>query len=159
VLNQGIGGNNVWRGGIGQPALVRMERDVPAQPAARWLIVLEGINDLGGDKTTAEQVILGLEQIILKAKDRGLIVYGATIMPCGGNSYFTPEREAARQKINTWIRTSGGYDAVIDMDAATRDPQEPTRFLQVADSGDHLHPSDEGYRMMADAIDLKLFIK
>jgi lysophospholipase L1-like esterase len=160
VLNQGIGGNNVWRGGLGQPALVRVERDVLAQPGARWLIVLEGINDLGGGKTTAEQVILGLEQIILKAKDRGLIVYGTTILPHGGSgSYFTPESEEKRQKVNNWVRNSGAYDAVIDMDAATRDPQDLTRLLQLADSGDHLHPSDEGYRMMANAIDLKLFIK
>ncbi|MDQ3812569.1 MAG: SGNH/GDSL hydrolase family protein [Armatimonadota bacterium] len=159
VLNQGIGGNCVWRGGIGQPAIVRVGRDVLAQPGARWLIVLEGINDLGGGKTTAEQVLLGLEQIVLQAKDRGLLVYGATILPAGGSGYFNPALEEKRQKINDWIRKSGAFDAVIDLDAATRDPQDPTRLLAAADSGDYLHPSDKGYKMIAEAVDLKLFMK
>jgi lysophospholipase L1-like esterase len=161
VLNQGIGGNNVWRGGLGPPAVVRIQRDVLAQPGARWLIVLEGINDLGGGKTTAEQVILGLEQIVMQAKDRGLIVYGATILPCGESGYFKeqPELEGKRQKINNWIRTSGAFDAVIDLDAALRDPQNPTKMLAVADSGDHLHPSDRGHEMIAETVDLKLFMR
>lgn len=157
VLNQGIGGNGLWRGGIGQTGVVRLERDVLAQPGARWLIVLEGINDLGGKKTTADELIAAYEQVIVRAHDRDLLVYGATILPCGGSGYFSPELEAARQTINAWIRTSGAFDGVIDMDAATRDPQNPARLLPAADSGDHLHPSDEGYRLIADAVDLKLF--
>ena len=80
-------------------------------------------------------------------------------MPCEGSFYFRPDLEADRRTINTWIRTSGKFDGVIDLDAATRDPQNPSRLSTAADSGDHLHPADEGYRMMADAIDLKLFAK
>lgn len=159
VLNQGIGGNAIWRGGIGQPALVRIERDVLAQPGARWLIVFEGINDLGGGKTTAEQLILGLEQIILRAKDGGLRVYGTTILPAGGSGYFNTEMEEKRQKVNNWIKNRGAFDAVIDLDTALRDPQNPTNLLAVADSGDHLHPSDRGHEMIAQAIEWKLFIE
>jgi lysophospholipase L1-like esterase len=159
VLNHGIGGNAVLRGGLGPTALARLDRDVLAQPGVRWLIVLEGINDLGGKKTTAEELIVSFEQIILRAHDRGILVYGATIMPCGESFYFSPELETARQTINTWIRTSGAFDAVIDMDVATRDPQNPTHLLAAADSGDHLHLNDQGYRIMADAVDLKLFLK
>ncbi len=157
VLNEGIGGNALWRGGIGQIALARLERDVLVQPGVRWLIVLEGINDLGGGKTSAAEIIASFEQIILRAHDRGLPVYGATIMPCGGSFYFKPELEEKRQAINQWIRTSHAFDAFIDLDAALRDPAEPNRLLKAADSGDHLHPSDEGHRMIADAIDLRLF--
>ena len=159
VLNEGIGGNCVWRGGIGQPAVARFERDVLAQPNARWLIVLEGINDLGGGRTSAAQLIAGLEQIVLRAKDRGLIVSGATILPCGGSGYFNPELEARRGTVNTWIRTSGAFDAVIDLDAVLRDPGDPARLLKAADSGDHLHLNDEGYRMVGASVDLALFTR
>lgn len=157
VLNQGIGGNCLWAGGIGQTALGRLERDVLAQPAARWVILLEGINDLGGGKTSAEEVITAFEQIIARSHACGLLVYGSTILPCGESFYFNPELEAKRQQINEWTRNSGAFDAVIDWDAAVRDPQQPTRLCPEADSGDHLHLSDNGYRMMAEAIDLKLF--
>jgi lysophospholipase L1-like esterase len=158
VLNEGIGGNCVWQGGLGQPAIVRMQRDVLAQANARWLIVFEGINDLGGGKTTAEQVITGLEQIVRQAKDRKMIVYGVTITPCEGfGMYYTPEMEEKREKVNDWIRKSGAYDAVIDADAAVRDPQDPKRLLKAADSGDHLHPGDKGYEMIVGGMDLKLF--
>ncbi|OAM90200.1 hypothetical protein AW736_09450 [Termitidicoccus mucosus] len=158
VLNQGIGGNGFF-GGLGQAALIRLERDVLTQPGVRWLIVLEGINDLGSGKITAEQVITAMEQTILRAHERGLRVYGGTILPCGGSSYFKSEIEERRQKVNEWIRTSGAFDAVIDFDAALRDPNDPAKLIKVADCGDHLHPSDEGYRMMAEAVDLKLFTK
>jgi lysophospholipase L1-like esterase len=157
VLNEGIGGNGLWRGGIGQTAIVRLERDVLAQPGARWLIVLEGINDLGGGKTSADELIAAYEQIIIRAHDCGLLVYGATILPCGGSFYFKPKLEEARQKINKWIRSSGAFDGVIDFDAVTRDPKDPARLLKAVDCGDHLHPSDEGFRRMADAVELKTF--
>jgi lysophospholipase L1-like esterase len=157
VLNEGIGGNAVWRGGIGQTALARLDRDVLAQPGVRWVIVLEGINDLGGGKTSADEVIASYKQIIIRCHDRGVKVYGGTIMPCGGSFYSKPGLEEKRQKINAWIRTSGAFDAVIDFDAAVRDPQDPTRMLKSASSGDHLHPNDEGHRLLAQAVDLKLF--
>lgn len=156
VLNQGIGGNGFF-GGLGQAALIRLERDVLAQPGVRWLILLEGINDLGSGKITAEQVIMAMEQVVLRARERGLRVYGGTILPCGGSFYDKPEVESRRRKVNEWIRTSGAFDAVIDFDAALRDPEEPFKLIKAADSGDHLHPSEEGYRMMAGMIDLDLF--
>jgi len=157
MLNQGIGGNGLWQGGIGQTAMQRLDRDVLAQPAVRWVLVLEGINDLGGGRTSAEELIVAYEQIIMRAHDQGLRVYGGTILPCGGSFYFKPGLEEKRQAINHWIRSSGAFDAVVDWDAALRDPQEPTRLLEAADSGDHLHPSDVGHRMIADAVDLTLF--
>jgi lysophospholipase L1-like esterase len=158
VLNQGIGGNCLWSGGIGQPVLQRLERDVLAQPAARWVIVLEGINDLGGGRTSAEEIITSLEQVVSRSQACGLLVYGSTILPCGESSYFNAGLEEKRQKINDWIKNSGTFDAVIDWDAVVRDPQNPSRLLRQADSGDHLHLSDEGYRMMVEAVDLKLFL-
>jgi lysophospholipase L1-like esterase len=159
VLNLGIGGNCVLYGGLGPNALARLDRDVLAQPGVRWIIVLEGINDLGTRSARAEDLIAAYEQIILRAHARDIRVYGATILPCGGSFYFRPDLEADRQAINTWIRTSGQFDAVIDFDAATRDPQKPSNLSAAADGGDHLHPGVAGYKIMADAIDLKLFAK
>lgn len=162
VLNQGIGGNCVLRGGLGPTALARLDRDALGQSGARWLIVLEGVNDIGtssGDSaaTVAAELIAAYEQMISQAHARDILVYGATILPFEGSFYFSREHEDARQAVNNWIRTSGRFDAVIDFDAATRDPGEPSRLSQAADSGDHLHLSDHGYQMMAEAIDLNLF--
>ncbi len=84
-------------------------------------------------------------------------MYGATILPCEGSSYFNPGLEAARQEVNAWIRESGRFDAVIDFDAATRDPKKPARLSAAVDGGDHLHPGPEGYRIMAAAVELTLF--
>jgi lysophospholipase L1-like esterase len=159
VLNQGIGGNCLWSGGIGQPVIQRLERDVLAQPSARWVIVLEGINDLGGGRTSAEEIITALEQAVSRSQACGLLVYGSTILPCGESFYFNAQLEEKRRKINDWIRNSGVFDAVIDWDAVVRDPQNPSRLRREADSGDHLHLGDEGYRMMAESVDLKLFLK
>jgi lysophospholipase L1-like esterase len=164
VLNAGIGGNTVLRGGLGPPALTRLDRDVFAQSGARWLIVLEGVNDIGAARDpgaaarVATDLIAAHQQIIARAHEHGLRVYGGTITPFGGSFYDAPEREAARQTVNRWIRTSGDWDAVIDFDAVLRDPANPTRLLPAVDTGDHLHPNEEGYRLMAGAIDLGLFI-
>jgi lysophospholipase L1-like esterase len=168
VLNEGIGGNRILHDMTGVNALARFDRDVLAQTGVRWLIILEGINDLGGrgrapargeTVPSAQDLIAAYEQLILRAHAYHIRVYGATILPYQGASYFTPEGEADREKINTWIRSSGAFDGVIDLDAATRDPQKPTQLAPSADSGDHLHPADAGYKAMADAIDLKLFAK
>jgi lysophospholipase L1-like esterase len=158
VLNQGIGGNSVWHGGMGQTALQRLERDVLAQPSARWVIVLEGINDLGGGRTSAEEIIASYEQIIARSQACGLLVYGSTILPCGKSFYFNEQLEAKRQKINSWIRNSGSFDVVIDWDTVVRDPQDASRLRPEADCGDHLHLSDEGYQMMVEAVELKWFL-
>jgi len=159
VLNEGIGGNCVLRGGLGPTALSRFDRDVLSQSGVRWLIVLEGVNDIGGsrDPSVATNLIAAYDKMIEQAHARNLRVYGATITPFGGSFYDNPGHETARETVNNWIRTSGKFDAVIDFDAAIRDPQNPTHLLPAADSSDHLHPNEAGYKIMAGAIDLKLF--
>jgi lysophospholipase L1-like esterase len=166
VLNHGIGGNRLLRDGLGPSALARLDRDVLAQTGVRWLVVLEGINDIGtrvsarekGEPyATADDLIAAYAQIVARARAHGLRVYGATILPFEGAFYFTPDGEADRQRVNGWIRTSGAFDAVIDLDAATRDPRQPARLSAEVDGGDHLHPSAAGYRIMAAAVDLALF--
>jgi lysophospholipase L1-like esterase len=159
VLNQGLGGNRLLNDGLGPNALARLDRDVLSQPGVRWLVVLEGINDLGTRSATANEVISAYEQIILRSHARGVRVYGVTLLPCDGSNYFNPDLEAARQVVNSWVRESGRFDAVIDFDSASRDPRRPSRLSEVMDGGDHLHPGPEGYKAMADAVDLKLFGK
>jgi lysophospholipase L1-like esterase len=161
VLNEGIGGNCVLRGGLGPTAVSRFDRDVLSPSGVRWLIVLEGVNDIGGshDASVATNLIVAYGQIIDQAHARRLRVYGATILPFGRSFYDSPAHEAARETVNQWIRTSDKFDAVIDFDAVMRDPQNPSHLLPAADSGDHLHPNEAGYEIMADAIDLKLFSK
>jgi len=165
VLNAGIGGNKILSGGLGPTALSRLDRDVLEPGGVRWVIVLEGVNDIGGAAqpgaaaTVAQDLIAAYGQVIARAHARSLLVYGGTITPFGGSFYDSDEREAARQTVNQWIRTSGAFDAVIDFDAAVRDPANPRRLLPAADTGDHLHPNEDGYRMMADAIDLALFTR
>jgi len=163
VLNAGIGGNAVLRGGLGPTALARLDRDVLSQAGAGWLIVSEGVNDIGAARgadasaQVARELIDAYREIIRRAKARRFRVYGATILPFGGSFYDSPEHEAARGAVNEWIRESGEFDGVIDFDAALCDPLDPTRLRPDADGGDHLHPNELGYRMMADAIDLALF--
>jgi lysophospholipase L1-like esterase len=163
VLNAGIGGNAVLRGGLGPTALERLERDVLSPPGVRWLVVSEGVNDIGTARpesaaVVATRLIAAYHEIVGRARAKRFRVCGATILPFGGSSYASPEHESARATVNAWIRSSGAFDAVIDFDAALRDPANPSRLLPLADSGDHLHPNEEGYRMMADAMDLALFI-
>jgi lysophospholipase L1-like esterase len=168
VVDQGISGNRVLHDFIGPNALARFDRDVLAQSGARWVIVLEGINDIGipgafgltGEAVSAEEIIAGHAQLIARAHAKGLLIYGATLTAFEGTTfpgYFTAAGEAKRQAVNHWIRTSGAYDAVIDFDRATRDPAHPSRLLPAYDSGDHLHPNDAGYEAMARAVDLSLF--
>jgi lysophospholipase L1-like esterase len=163
VLNHGIGGNCVLRECLGPSALSRFDRDVLGARGVRWLIIFEGINDIGqaqgadGSEKVANDLIAAYEQMIDSAHAAGILVYGATLMPFGGSFYDSPEHEAARTKINDWIRNSGRFDAVIDVDKALRDPENPSRLLSSADTGDHLHPDETGHRMIAEAVDLSLF--
>ena len=165
VLNAGIGGNCILKDCLGPAALSRYARDVLDQSGIRWVIVLEGVNDIGGSRSpaAADSVASGLiaayQRMIAAAHARGFRIYGATILPFGGSFYDRPGHEEARQRVNKWIRTSGTFNAVVDFDAVMRDPSQPTRLLPRADSGDHLHPGEEGYRMMADAIDIGLFTR
>ncbi len=167
VLNQGIGGNRILNDGLGPNVLARLDRDVLAQSGVRWLIIFEGINDIGtfgGEQAepdqvpaTAENLIVAFEQVIERAHARKIRVFGATILPMEGSFYFTPEREIARQKVNQWIRASGSFDAVLDFDAVALDPEKPTFLSTRVDCGDHLHLNDTGYELLADSIDLDLF--
>ena len=163
VLNMGIGGNCVLRSCLGPSALDRLERDIIRQPGVRWLIILEGVNDLGQtpDSTAAARVARGLidayEQMIEVAHGEGIQVYGATILPFGESFYYADFREAARNTVNKWIRTSGRFDAVIDFDRAMRNPEKPLTLLPDVHSGDFLHPNEAGYQRMGEAVDLSLF--
>jgi len=159
VLNQGIGGNAVVSGGLGPTALKRFEHDILGQNGVRWVIILEGVNDIGGSRSpkVATDLIAAYEQFIDKAHARGILVYGVPILPFGGSFYDSKDHEAARQTVNKWIRTSGKFDAVIDLDAAVRDPANPTKLLPAYDTGDHLHLNVAGYQKMAEAINLDLF--
>jgi len=157
VLNMGIGGNGVFAG-LGPSAQARFNSDVLNQSGARWLIVFEGVNDIGRS-TTAQSLTNAYTQFVDKAHAANLRAYGATITPFAGNGYYTPAHEAVRQAVNTWIRTSGKFDAVIDFDAAVRDPATPTALLHAYDTGDGLHLNPAGYQAMANSIDLALFAK
>lgn len=170
VLNHGIGGNRILLDGLGPNALARFDHDVLVQPGARYVIVLEGINDIGNlsrdhEVPAAEhdalvhQITAAYEQMITRAHTHGMKVFGATILPFVGSGYYHPgtAAEADREAINAWIRTPGHFDAVIDLDKITRDPEHPERLKTAFDSGDHLHPSPEGYEAMANAIPLSLF--
>jgi lysophospholipase L1-like esterase len=148
---------------LGPSALSRFERDVIGAAKVRWLIILEGINDIGQAQgaeaaaKAADDLIAAYEQMIDSARASDIRVYGATLMPFGGSFYDTAESEAARKTVNEWIRSSGRFDAVIDLDAALRDPADSLRLLPAADTGDHLHPNETGHRMIAEAVDLTLF--
>lgn len=172
VSNQGIGGNHLLTDGLGPNVLARFDRDVLAPAGVHWVIVFEGVNDLGGLARNGEvsseehaalvqRVIAAYEQIIDRAHAHGLHVYGATITPYVGSEYYHPGplSEADRQAVNQWIRAAGHFDAVIDFDAVVRDPQHPDRLLPAFDCGDHLHPSPAGYKAMASAIPLNLFAR
>ena len=161
VLNAGIGGNRILNEGNGPSALSRFDRDVIAQPGVTHLIVLEGINDIGQAREkpspSAADLIRAHTQMIERAHARGIRVLGATLTPFEGANYWTAEGESKRQALNAWIRTSRAYDAVVDFDAAVRDPSHPTKMRAQYDSGDHLHFTPAGYEAMANVVDLAMF--
>lgn len=167
VINEGIGGNRVLHDGYGPSALARFDRDVIAQAGVKYVIILESINDIGrayrlknpDDVVTADDLIAGLSQLTTRAHTHGIKVIGATLTPYVGAGYASPAGEKVREAVNQWIRTSNQLDGFVDFDKATQDPSNPTVFLPADNSGDHLHPSDAGYKAMADSIDLKLFTK
>jgi lysophospholipase L1-like esterase len=165
ILNEGISGNRLLHDRAGPSALARFDRDVLAQSGVKYLVVLEGINDIGGlahprdpsDVVTTQDVEFALTQIIARAHEHGIKVFGATLTPYKGAGYFSDAGEKIRQDVNQWIRAGGSFDGVIDFDQTTRDAANPAMFSALADSGDHLHPGDAGYKAMAAAIDLSLF--
>lgn len=177
VANEGIGGNRVLHDGAGVSALARLDRDVLAQPGVTDLIVLESINDIGWphmkpppskdgtapvetpfakQHVTAQDLIVGLQQIIDRAHEHGIRVFGGTLTPFKGADYYSDEGEASRQAVNQWIRSGGAFDGFFDFDAAVRDPSHPAQFREDFHSGDHLHPNAAGYQAMANAIDISV---
>jgi lysophospholipase L1-like esterase len=172
VANQGIGGNHLLTDGLGPNALARFDRDVIAQAGVKWLVIFEGVNDLGGltiqhpvsqqeHDAFVARIIAAYEQMIARAHAHGIRVIGATITPYVGSGYYHPDaiNEADRQAVNAWIRATGHFDSVIDFEAAVRDPQNPDHMLPAYDGGDHLHPGPAGYKAMGEAIPLSLFTK
>jgi lysophospholipase L1-like esterase len=173
VVDEGIGGNRILHDAIspvvfGVNALARFQRDALGQPGAKYVIVLEGINDLGhagtsaplSETVSADDLIAAMKQMIERAHEHQIKIFGATLTPFGGTTikgYYTPEKDEKRKRVNEWMRTSGAFDGVIDFEKAVADPANPDGMLPAYDSGDHLHPSDAGYKAMADAIDLALF--
>lgn len=162
VLNEGIVGNRLLRSSeFGPSAIARFDRDVLAQTGARYLILLEGINDINwadpDENAAAQEIILGLAQLVERARAHGIRVFAATLLPSGGADGFSDKCESVRAAVNNWIRTGGAVDGVIDFDKATRDPAKPTTLNAAYDSGDHLHPNDAGYQAMGNAIDRSLF--
>jgi lysophospholipase L1-like esterase len=166
VVNQGISGNQVLRDGAGISALARFERDVLSRPGVKWMILLEGINDInirgrnpGPEALTSDELIAGYRQLIERAHSAGIRVIGATIMPEEGVPTASERGEEIRTSVNQWIRLSKAFDAVVDFNAVVRDPQRPIRIRAEFDPGDHIHPNDAGDQAMADAFDLAAFRK
>jgi lysophospholipase L1-like esterase len=166
VLNEGIDGNEILRDfdccGGNPNAQSRLDRDVLAQDGVRDLILLQGINDIGhhGTEVTAPQIIQGMKHLIARAHRKGLRIIGGTLTPFEATpiaGFYDPAKEPTRQAVNAFVRSPrSGFDGFVDFDRAIRDPDHPLRLLPAYDSGDHLHPSDAGYRAMAAAVDLRL---
>jgi lysophospholipase L1-like esterase len=156
VLNAGISSNRLLTSTWNPNALSRLDRDVLTAPGARSVVVLLGINDIGGQPQhrEPEPIIAALRQVAAQIKAKGLRVIGGTLTPFGGSSNYTEELEGVRLAVNDFIRHGGAFDAVADFDAALRDPVTPNRLSADYDSGDHLHPKDAGYQAMAAAVDL-----
>jgi lysophospholipase L1-like esterase len=163
VVNQGISGNRLLHDGAGVAALARFDRDVLAQPGVRWITVMLGINDIGfgtrqpNEVVTADEIIGALHQVVERAHTHGIKVIGCTLTPYEGAAYYSEAGEVARQAVNRWIRTSGGFDAVVDFDGVVQDRSNPKQIRPDFNIRDHLHPNDAGYKAMAEAIDLSLF--
>ena len=172
VVNSGIAGNRIVNDAAapyrGPSSLSRFDRDVLSKPGVRWVLLLQGSNDVSAgdvlktpnEKVSAEQIIDGMKTLIARARAKGIKIWGGTLLPKGGAAFPAPPSEEARIKrhaVGKWIRTSGAFDAVIDFEKVMRDPADPDRLLPAYDSGDHLHPNDAGYKAMAAALDLSLF--
>ena len=176
VANAAISGNRVLSPGMGDAALARFDQDVLSLPNVKYMIVYEGVNDIGNrfghrgpnqpnfpgldqPKITVEQMIAGYKQIIARAHEKGIKVIGSPIGPYKGASYWSEEGEAAREKINDWIVNSGAFDGVTRLDTAFADPNDPQKMREGYHFGDHLHGNDAGLKAAGDSIDLSLFKK
>jgi len=166
VINMGIAGNRVLSdsANAGLGALARFDRDVLGHAGVQWLMLFEGTNDVGGlardpQSMTADELIAAYKQMIERAHAHGIKVVGCTLNAFQGMAYYTEQSEATRLAVNKWILTSGAFDATIDFDSVTRDPANPKQLNPPFNNGDHLHPNDAGYKAMAEAIDLSIFLK
>ena len=165
VVNQGISGNRLLVDGAGVNALARFDRDVLSMSGVKWLIVMEGINDIGNTLSgnapqtpvTADELIGAMKQMIDRAHTHQIKVIGATLTPYECAAYYSEKGEEVRQTVNRWIRSGGAFDEVLDFDKVTQDSSKPKSFKPTFNNGDHLHPNDAGYKAMADSIDLKIF--
>jgi lysophospholipase L1-like esterase len=167
VLNLGISGNRLLADGAGVNALARFDRDVLGQAGVKWLMIMEGINDIGNTTSTrggppqnpvnADNIILPIKQMIERAHTHGIKVIGCTLTPYQDAIYYSDKGEEVREAVNHWIRTSGAFDAVVDYDKVTQDSSNPKTFKPTFNNNDHLHPNDAGYKAMADSVDLKTF--
>ena len=169
VLNLGISGNRLLADGAGVNALARFDRDVLGQSGVKWLMIMEGINDIGittgnrgnppapANPVTADDLILPIKQMIDRAHAHGIKVIGCTLTPYQGAGYYSDKGEEVRDAVNHWIRTVGAFDAVVDYDKVTQDSANPKTFKAAFNNTDHLHPNDAGYKAMADSVDLKVF--
>ena len=167
VMNQGLGGNRILQDIRGDSGLRRFDRDVLAQPGVTHTVIMLGTNDLrnrngkADEEVTASQMVAGLKQLAVRGQARGIKVIGGTLTPFENETFlpgaWNPKREAVRQRVNEWLRGTDAFDAIVDFDRALCDRDHPTRMLPIYDCGDHLHPSDLGYRTLGDAIDLGLF--
>ena len=162
VLNMGIGGNCVVFGGLGPTATARFSRDVLEQPGVKYVVIFEGVNDIGGSRApekTEAALIEAYTKMIDSAKAKGLIGYGATVTPFKASFYYTPEREQLRQNVNNWIRTCGKFDAVIDLETAICSKEDPFIMDSTLHDNDHLHPNADGHRALGNFVDINLFKK
>lgn len=175
VANQAISGNRVLSPGMGEAALARFDEDVLSLPNVKYIVLFEGVNDIGQrfgpqqrgggpqlpgldqPQITVEQMIAGYKQIVARAHEKGIKVIGSPIGPYKGASYWTEEGEAARQKINDWILNSGTFDGTVRIDTAFADPADPRQMREGYHMGDHLHGSDAGLKAVGESIDLGLF--
>lgn len=169
VLNEGISGNRILADGAGVNALARFDRDVLGQTGVKWLMIMEGINDIGNTTgpprgnapaptpVTADDLILPMKQMIERAHTHGIKVIGCTLTPYQGATYYSDKGEEVREALNRWIKTGGAFDAVVDYDKITQDSSNPKALTPTFNIMDHLHPNDAGYKAMADSIDLKIF--
>jgi lysophospholipase L1-like esterase len=169
VLNEGISGNRILADGAGVNALARFDRDVLGQANVKWLMIMEGINDIGittgpprgtgpaPAPITADDLILPMKQMIERAHTHGIKVIGCTLTPYQGAAYYSDKGEEVREALNRWIKTSGAFDAVVDYDKVTQSSSNSKMLTPTFNNADHLHPNDAGYKAMADSIDLKIF--
>jgi len=164
VLNLGIGGNCVLKGGLGPTGISRFDRDILNQTGVRYAIVFIGVNDIGRVRssedanTTANQLISVFKSWIKKAHEKNIRIYGATITPFKGNSYYNQYSELCRKTVNAWIRSGNNYDNVIDFDKSIRSTSDTTKIVS-SYQNDGLHPTEADYVIMGQSIDLKLFEK